>query len=220
MTVEMNERHDTQDSAGYAPRHRSRVAFQRAWYVVRERASHVVRQLRAGVLALRTPLGRRKALRWALIGVGGLAVLALVFFTLTRTGRYLTRAGWEESKILWRRRSIAKMVADTSVPRATRRKLQLVLDAREFARRSLDLKVGRSFTTYSALEHDTLVLVLSAAYRDRLVNYRWWFPIVGRVPYKGFFDFKEAVGEERRFQKPARIFSSDQRASASATARG
>jgi predicted aminopeptidase len=126
-------------------------------------------------------------------------LLALLFLTLTRTGRYLARAGWEESKILWRRRSIVKMVADTSVPRATRRKLQLVLDAREFARRSLDLKVGNSFTTYSPLEHDTLVLVLSAAYRDRLENYGWWFPIVGRVPYKGYFDFGEAQADERNF---------------------
>jgi predicted aminopeptidase len=36
------------------------------------------------------------------------------------------------------------------------------------------------------------VLVVSAAYRDTLKPYTWWFPIVGRVPYKGYFDFAEA----------------------------
>jgi predicted aminopeptidase len=36
------------------------------------------------------------------------------------------------------------------------------------------------------------VLVLSAAYRDTLKPYTWWFPIVGRVPYKGYFDFDAA----------------------------
>jgi predicted aminopeptidase len=135
------------------------------------------------------------------VAVGGVAVLALLFLTLTRTGRYLTRAAWEESRILWRRKPITDLVSDTTVPRATRSKLRLVLDAREFARRSLDLDVGRSFTTYSPLDRDTLVLVLSAAYRDRLEHYRWWFPIVGRVPYKGYFDFGEALGEERDFQR-------------------
>ena len=44
---------------------------------------------------------------------------------------------------------------------------------------------------------DTLVLVLSGAYRDKLTSYTWWFPIVGRVPYKGYFDFDEARRQEK-----------------------
>jgi predicted aminopeptidase len=67
-----------------------------------------------------------------------------------------------------------------------------VLAAREYARDSIGLATEESFTTYSRLDRDTLVLVLSAAYRDKLVPYTWWFPIVGRVPYKGFFDFEDA----------------------------
>ena len=133
--------------------------------------------------------------------LAALAALLIAYFAFTPTGHYLVRAGWEESKILWRRRHITDLVVDTSVPAATRRKLQLVLDARRFAQDSLGLKVGKSFTTYSPLEHDTLVLVLSAAYRDRLENYRWWFPVVGRVPYKGYFDFAAAQAAERGFQR-------------------
>jgi predicted aminopeptidase len=34
--------------------------------------------------------------------------------------------------------------------------------------------------------------LVSAAYRDTLKPYTWWFPIVGRVPYKGYFDFAAA----------------------------
>jgi predicted aminopeptidase len=67
-----------------------------------------------------------------------------------------------------------------------------VLEARGFAADSIKLRTGDSFTTYSHLERDTLVLVVSGAYRDRLEPYTWWFPIVGRVPYKGFFDFGAA----------------------------
>lgn len=125
----------------------------------------------------------------------------LLFVSLTRTGRYLARAGWEEAKILWRRRDIAQIVADTSNPAATRAKLAIVLDARAFAGDSLGLNVGHSFTTYSRLERDTLVLVLSAAYKDRLAHYKWWFPIVGSVPYKGYFDFATAQRDERDFAR-------------------
>jgi predicted aminopeptidase len=39
--------------------------------------------------------------------------------------------------------------------------------------------------------------VVSAAYRDTLKPYTWWFPIVGRVPYKGYFDFGAAQRDAR-----------------------
>jgi predicted aminopeptidase len=38
---------------------------------------------------------------------------------------------------------------------------------------------------------------LSAAYRDSLAFRSWWFPVVGRVPYKGFFDFDAAKREAK-----------------------
>lgn len=129
--------------------------------------------------------------------VAGVLGAALVVFLLTPTGCYLSRAGWEEAKILARRRGIAELVADPRVDPDTRARLRIVLDARAFAADSIRLKVKESFTTYSKLDHDTLVLVLSAAYRDRLAPYTWWFPIVGRVPYKGYFDFGAARAAAR-----------------------
>jgi predicted aminopeptidase len=124
-----------------------------------------------------------------------------IFLSATETGRYLARAGWEEAKILWRRRPITEIVADTTVDAVTRRKLKIVLDARAFAQDSLAFDAEESFTTFSRLDSDTLVLVLSAAFRDRLVQHRWWFPIVGHVPYKGYFDFATARAEEQSFQR-------------------
>ena len=158
---------------------------------------------------------RHRVTRWIFVGTGVLALLVAAYLAFTATGRYVVRAAWEEAKILKRRRPITELVADTAVSRATRAKLRLVLDARAYAADSLGLKVGKSFTTFSQLTSDTLVLVLSTAYRDRLENYHWWFPVVGSVPYKGYFDFGRARAEERRFQdrgfdtylRPASAFS-------------
>ena len=157
----------------------------------------------------------RRGRKWLLRAVLGVLALVAGYLALVPTGRYLARAGWEEAKILWRRRPISEIVADTTVAPATRRKLRLVLDARTYARDVLGLDVGESFATFSQLERDTLVLVLSAAYRDRLRYHRWWFPLVGRVPYKGWFDFGQARAAEREFQqrgfdtylRPASAFS-------------
>jgi len=107
-------------------------------------------------------------------------------------GCYLSRAAYEEARILSRREPIAEVIADPATPVDVRGKLSLVLEARQFAIEALSLKAGKSFTSFSQLDRDTLVLVVSAAYRDRLARKTWWFPVVGRFPYKGFFDFAEA----------------------------
>lgn len=126
---------------------------------------------------------------------GFLAIaLALVVLALISgpTACYLSRGAWEEAKILSRRQPISELVANPGTPKEVREKLKVVLAARLFARDSLRLRTKDSFTTYSRLDHDTLVLLVSAAYRDTLKPYTWWFPIVGRVPYKGYFDFDAA----------------------------
>ena len=136
-------------------------------------------------------------LKKRVLGGGVIALLLLVL--MTPTGCYLSRAAWEEGKILSRRESIEKLVANRRTDTVVRTKLSLVLAARQYARDSIRLATNESFTTYSKLDRDTLVLVLSAAYRDRLEAYTWWFPIVGRVPYKGYFDFGEAQEQARSF---------------------
>lgn len=117
------------------------------------------------------------------------------------TACYLSRGAWEEAKILSRRKSIAEIVANRATPEVERRKLQIVLDARQYAKDSIRLKTKDSFTTFSRVDSDTLVLVLSAAYRDALKPYTWWFPIVGSVPYKGYFDFNAAREAQRKFRE-------------------
>lgn len=120
------------------------------------------------------------------------AALAALALIAAPTACYLSRGAWEEAKILSRRQPISELVADPRTPRDSREKLKVVLAARQFAKDSLRLRTKGSFTTYSRLDHDTLVLLVSAAYRDTLKPYTWWFPIVGRVPYKGYFDFDAA----------------------------
>jgi len=123
---------------------------------------------------------------------GGLGLVLIGYLVLAPTGRYLLRGAWAEGHILAHRRPIPDLIADSNTPPAVAAKLRLVLAARAFARDSVKLRAKQSFTTYSKLDTDTLVLVLSAAYRDELKSYTWWFPIVGRVPYKGYFDFGAA----------------------------
>ena len=115
--------------------------------------------------------------------------------------RYLTRAAFAEGWILRHRRPIVDVVADPATDPATRGKLILVIAARAYAADSLGLAVGETYTTYTQLERDTLVMVLSAARNDRLQAYTWTWPVIGRVPYKGFFDLARAQREAQQLQR-------------------
>ena len=125
---------------------------------------------------------------------------AICAASLTCSPMYVIRAGIEEAKILGRRRDIPDVIADPATSAAVKRKLQLVVQARAFADQQLGLKAGESYTTYSWVDSDTLLMVVSAARKDRFIPYTWWFPIVGRVPYKGFFDFEDAYKEARELE--------------------
>ena len=113
---------------------------------------------------------------------------------------YVFKAAVAQVGILGNRRPLAEMVLDPATDAHTRGALTLVMEAREFARDQLELDVGGSYTSYSELESDTLALVLSAAHRDRLAPRTWWFPVVGHVPYRGFFSREDALAAQRELE--------------------
>ena len=109
---------------------------------------------------------------------------------------YVIRAGYEEAKILWRREPIATVLARPDLEPEVRRKLELVLDARRYAE-GIGIKVGGSFTTLSYVDGPTMLYVLTATPQTSLEPHTWWFPIIGSVPYKGFFDRARAEAEAK-----------------------
>lgn len=125
-------------------------------------------------------------------------VLAVAALTAACSPLYVIRAGIAEAKILRARRPIPDVILDPATDARTQGVLTLVREARQFAIDSLGLDPGESYTSYSELESDTLLMVLSAAQADELRPKTWWFPIVGHVPYRGYFDFDKAAREEEK----------------------
>tara|TARA_B100000686_G_scaffold53167_1_gene57322 strand:+ start:122409 stop:123425 length:1017 start_codon:yes stop_codon:yes gene_type:complete len=127
--------------------------------------------------------------------------MTLLLFTYGCSPAYVIQAGVAELKILTSRRPITEVIRDNATPSDLRAKLTLVSEARKFASETLAMDVGTSYTTFTQLDRDTLALVLSASPKDTLEPKTWWFPIVGRFPYRGFFDEDKALAAQLALQK-------------------
>jgi predicted aminopeptidase len=114
--------------------------------------------------------------------------------------RYVTRAGLEETRILHAREPIEDLVGDRTTDPAVRHALRLVLESRDYAAK-VGLEAKETYTTYADVGRDTLLLVLQAAPKDCICPHTWKYPIVGRIPYKGFFDFNAARRTSDRFAR-------------------
>lgn len=114
---------------------------------------------------------------------------------------YVMRAAYEEGKILWRREPIANYLQHPDVSHDTKEKLRLVLAVREYARDRLKMNVGGSYSSFSYIDRPELSFILTAAPQTELKPYTWWFLIVGRMPYKGYFFRNDAEEAAKQLQR-------------------
>lgn len=61
-----------------------------------------------------------------------------------------------------------------------------------FGQERMGLKSSTNYETYLPVEGEGVSFVVTAAPKLALEPYTWWFPVIGSVPYKGFFDPHDA----------------------------
>lgn len=113
---------------------------------------------------------------------------------------YVARAAYETGRLLWNRKPISAELARGDLPADVREKLETVLAVRKFAAGSLGLNVGGAYTTTTEIDQGAIVWVVMAAPKDELTPYTWWFPIVGDVPYRGYFHKDDALAQAKEME--------------------
>ena len=111
---------------------------------------------------------------------------------------YALRQGIGQASLLLRQRPLAEAISKMSPRQAEL--AEIAHQAKEFAVSHIGLRNTGNYDTYVNVGRDALTYVVSAAPRDRLEPHLWRFPIVGAVPYKGFFSKKDALAEQRRLE--------------------
>ena len=137
-----------------------------------------------------------------------LKLLITTFFLLLGSGTlmgcqtgYVIKSSYYQLKMLSKKESYDNAMADPRIDNETKRKIKLVQDVKKFAEDKIDLVHTKNYDSFVLLEDKYVVYAVTGAYQDRLEAYTWWFPIVGTVPYKGFFKRADAVAETTGLEK-------------------
>jgi len=119
---------------------------------------------------------------------------------LSSTGCYYGHLAVGQTRLLLAREPISEVLEDPATQPELRAKLSLVEETRAFAA-TLGLEVGDQYTSYVPWEMDRVITTVVATNPGEVDAAGFWFPIVGTLPYKGYFDIERAQREALRLQK-------------------
>lgn len=125
-------------------------------------------------------------------------ILALLFSATACRLSYVLHAAAGQARLLNNSIPVEEALKADSLGSHERARLRLVAQVKAFGEDELGLKETENYQTVYLKSHNPPIYVVAASPKDRLVRKSWWFPIVGRMPYLGFFDEERARGEKER----------------------
>jgi predicted aminopeptidase len=127
-----------------------------------------------------------------LTSVGGLVArfLAATIILHLISGCYVASLAYHQNNLMNSRRIITSVLADGTTDQNTKGRLEFATQVIKFASEN-GLNARGAYEYYVRTADPVVSYLLQVAYPDRLEAVTWWFPIVGRVPYRGYFDETE-----------------------------
>jgi predicted aminopeptidase len=120
-------------------------------------------------------------------------LLALLLIVLVLTVAYWDlvvygiRQGKGQLNIIWNARPVEEFLNNPEFPDSLKQKLVLINEVRRYAIDSLGLKDTKNYKTLYDQKGEEIMWVVTASEQFRLKAKEWEFPVLGSVPYKGFF---------------------------------
>jgi len=127
-------------------------------------------------------------------------VIAAILAAASTSSCYVTRLAFQQNSLINSRRPVERVLADQTLPDSTRKKLQLTREILAFAGNH-GLNAEGAYNYFIQLDGRSVSYIVQAAYPDRLESITSWFPIVGRVPYLGFFTEKERDEKAKEYRQ-------------------
>ena len=121
-----------------------------------------------------------------------LALLAVALLTGCQSAGYYGQAVRGHLQIVHRQQPIAELLEKPGTPEPLKARLRLVLAMREFAEEELGLPVNGHYLRFADLGRSNVVWNVTATPEFSMTPKDWWYPVVGRLAYRGYFVEREA----------------------------
>jgi len=119
-----------------------------------------------------------------------LVVAIIIFWDLVSYGAL---QGYGQLNIVWNARPVEHFMNDPHFPDSLKSRLRFIDEVRKYAIDSLGLKDTENYKTLYDQKGNEVMWVVMACEPFKLKPKEWKFPIVGAVPYKGFFKEQRAT---------------------------
>ncbi len=116
-----------------------------------------------------------------------LLLVALPLLSGCQTAGYFGQAVRGHLQIVHRQQPIPELLQRPQTPEPLRARLQLILAMREFAQQELKLPVNGHYLRYADLGRSYVVWNVTATPEFSMTPKDWWYPVVGRLTYRGYF---------------------------------
>mgnify|MGYP002632635626 CR=1 FL=1 len=121
-----------------------------------------------------------------------LALLAVALVTGCQSAGYYAQAVRGHLQLVHRQQPIAELLQQPRTPEPLKTQLRLVLAMREFAAQELRLPVNGHYLRYADLGRSNVVWNVTATPEFSMTPKDWWYHVVGRLAYRGYFQEREA----------------------------
>lgn len=113
---------------------------------------------------------------------------------------YALKMGKGQAAIIINARPFEEVYDDPEVDIVLKEKLRTIERIKQFAYDSIGLKASDNYSSFYQQPEDQIIFVVTACEKFKLKPYEWSFPIVGTLPYKGYFNKEEAQAEADRLK--------------------
>lgn len=126
-----------------------------------------------------------------------LSILLLLIVWNFQLLSYGFSQAYGQLSIIWNTKPIEEVLNDSTVPDSIKQKLALIYEIKKFAFDSLGINKNENYTTFFDQKGKPILWVVTACPPFEMKAKEWEFPLLGRFSYKGYFNHKKALAEEK-----------------------